>query len=143
MAETDDDEVQWACEFCEPRVIELSDSTKSDSDTETIGPFKDIKGPQDDAADPICPLISEEAERVTNADASPSTNNLQSFYREFEKSHNLTKQELNIIGDLHLPREDSEAPGAEVSKSGSPEASTILDDDFWSTIEPLPDPIWM
>lgn len=121
----------------------MSDSTENDSDIEIIEPVKAIKGFQEDAADPICPLTSKEAQGLTNADASPSANELQPFYRDSERCHNLTEQEQNIGGGLHLPCEDFEATGAEVSRSGSPETTTTLDDDPWSDIEPLPDPIWM
>lgn len=92
---------------------------------------------------PLCLLISEDAQSIKNAEAGPSTEGLKSFYRDLERSHNLKRQmHNNFVGDKHLPDEDSEATRVKASESGSPETSSFLEDDFCSTIEPLPAPIW-
>ncbi|XP_021760979.1 uncharacterized protein LOC110725820 [Chenopodium quinoa] len=136
LAETDDDEVEWTCEFCEPRIVELSDSTNSVSDTES-GELKD------DAKEPLHTSLIEEAQSVRNAEAGPSTNEIQLFCRDLETSHDPKRQTHKyVVGDLHFPDEDFEATSARAAKSGSPETSCILEDDFCSNIEPLPDPFW-
>ncbi|XP_019104818.2 uncharacterized protein LOC104895438 isoform X2 [Beta vulgaris subsp. vulgaris] len=128
LEETDDGQIRWTCEFCEPRVIQLSDSTNVVSDTETIESFKEL---QDDAEKPHCSSMSVEAQTVRDSGTGPSTNE-SSFNQDLEKNHN-----------LHLPCEYSEATRIEASNSGSPETSSILEDDFYNTVEPLPNPIWM
>ncbi|KNA16288.1 hypothetical protein SOVF_090090 [Spinacia oleracea] len=95
---------------------------------------------QNDAEKIICPLISE---RLRNGDAGPSIHVLESSCRGMETTQTSNSPKTtNVIGDLHLPNEDSEVTRVKESKSDSPETSSSIEDDFCSTIEPLPTPVW-
>ena len=123
-----DGEATWICEFCEPRVIELSDSsdTSRSSSPDTPQTFKEVQNVQE-ARKCRSRSISEEEEETQNAKHSLHRCLLMN------KSESSSK-------DTHSADQVS---GATQGFEDSHGMDLITEEDLCDAIQPLPDPIWM
>ncbi|XP_074265110.1 PHD finger-containing protein 6-like [Silene latifolia] len=112
---TEDEEIRWVCEFCEPSIIELSDSTDQSSEPQ---PFQSL-------ARPRSTLDSKES-------LYTRTKEMQTLSLCNDRRNNHDKGKC-IVEDVQFSGKYS----TDNSQESSPSSEEIRD-----TIEPLPDYIW-
>ncbi|KAK9740889.1 hypothetical protein RND81_03G068500 [Saponaria officinalis] len=132
---TDDGCIRWVCEFCEPRVIELSDSTRQSSEGSLLS-LKELRGVEG----------SEQPRNALNPKESlyiRPGNNGQTRCRDSVNKHYDRKY---IVEDIRFLSKDSTDNLAEAFSSTvlprSQETSEITVSDFLDTAQPLSYSIW-
>jgi len=129
LAENDAGEITWICKFCEPRVVEPSDSSdiSRSLNPETPQTFKEFQDVQDTEGPRRKSISEEDTQNPKYSHTCPLIHKPESSSR-----------------DTHSADEESEATQAvKVSHSGSHGISPIAAEDLYDAIQPLSDPIWM
>ncbi|KAL9234190.1 hypothetical protein vseg_009086 [Gypsophila vaccaria] len=142
----DDGEIRWVCEFCEPRIIELSDSTDQSSELESrqsLEEFQEVEGAAQ-VEQPRSALDSPESLYIEDGNNGQTTKEVQTLCKDLVNKHYKGKHRVE---DKRFSSKETSNDNLTEAFSNtvlhrSQETSDITESDFLDTAQPLPDSIW-